>query len=198
MPDILGALLHILLLLAAAPIERSLATGWTATTSQNYEAGIDRTAAHSGVGSLYLKSQAGDAAGYAARQRIRADAYRGKKIKISAWLRAAPGGDGGALWLRIDMKNGDYILDGMLESAPADWKEVSIVASIPADAAGLTFGLRMRGKGQVWMDDVTIEPAPPAVPTTTIERRKDPTQKDAGAVYKATPVNPVNLDFEQR
>lgn len=188
----------LLLLLAALAGEKMIAPGWTAPVSAVYQAGVDRAAAHSGSAGLFLKSAAGDAQGYAAAQRIRADAYRGKRIRLSGWLRAEPGSDGGALWLRVEMQNGDYILDGMLDSAPAEWRQVSIVAPVPADATGISFGLRMKGKGVIQADDFAIEEVPPRTLTTTIERRKDPAAKDIPSRYRGASARPANLNFEQR
>jgi hypothetical protein len=174
----------------------TVAMGWSAAESPAYRASIDHRAAHSGRASLLLKSESGDVQGFAAVQRIRAGAWRGKRIRLSGWLKSSGTDRGGALWLRIDMANGDYILDGMLESSPAGWTRKEIVASVPVDAVGISFGVRMAGRGEVWADDFVLEPAPGTVPVTTIERRKNPKAGDIVGEFGKAPARAVNLGFE--
>jgi hypothetical protein len=173
-----------------------VAAGWEGPVSPDYQAGIDRRVAHRGHASIYLKSLAPSAGGDAIRQRIRADAYRGKRIRLTGWVKAE---HSGALWLRVDMSNGDYVLDNIVDMPPGDWSKRQLVADVPADALGISFGLRMKGQGQAWADDLSLDVVSTSVPTTTIERRKD---HAPGAVsrlqedYSRAPLHAVNLGFE--
>jgi hypothetical protein len=190
--------------------ERSVATGWTVPESGDYEAGIDRKVVHSGHGSLFLKSAGANAKDYSARQRIRAGAYRGKRVRLSGWVKPDQAVEGGALWLRVDFKNGDYVLDGMLELGAKDrsipmtngWAKCVLVADVPEDAIGLSFGLRMRGAGEFWGDDLALEVVSKSTPTSTIERRPYRTKDKDAAIqrmvdeYAKAPERPVNLGFE--
>lgn len=188
----------ILIFWADSPIarEKQIAPGWTAAESSNYQAAIDRKIAHGGRGSILLKSINPDSQGYAVRQRIRADSWRGKRLRFSGYIKTDQVQGGGALWLRIDMANGDYVLDGMLERSGGDWTRVEIVAAIPVDATGISFGARMIGKGQMWADDLAFEIAPPKAPTTTIERRKGKGTQKLDE-FRGAPLQPLNLSFEQ-
>lgn len=176
---------------------QNIAPNWTALPSVAYQAGIDHKVVHTGHASLFLKSDSGDARGYSARQRIRADLFRGKRIRLSGWVKSDKAPQGGALWLRIDMENGDYVLDSMLELSGRDWARVQLVAEVPPDAAGISFGLRMLGAGQIWCDDLTFDTVPLNTPTTTIERRKDKTATNVAVEYSKSPLKPGNLNFEQ-
>ena len=195
-----AALVPCLLLLADPPYanDRQVAPSWTATESTAYQASIDRKVAHTGTASLALKSTgAGDPQGYAVRQRIRAASWRGKKVRLSGWIKTDRiDSGGGAIWLRIDTASGDYILDGMLERKGSDWTRAEVVALIPDDAVGITFGARMVGQGQMWADDFQLEPAPPKALTTTIERRKSKGTQRVDDFLRAAP-RPGNLNFEQ-
>lgn len=188
---------------------RPIASGWTGSDTSDYEAGIDRKVVRGGRGSLSIKAAHVQAPHYSVRQIIRADEYRGKRIRLSGYVR--PGdADQSALWLRVDMDNGDYILDGMLGFTPRDaksakggWLQVMLVADVPKDAAGIAFGARMSGKGQMWADDLSLEVVDKGIMTNNIERRP---YKGAGAraaiqkmldEYAAAPRQPVNLGFEQ-
>jgi hypothetical protein len=183
--------------LPAQPVaERPVAPGWTAAESAAYKAAIDRRNPHSGSASLTLTSLDGARGGYAASQRISAGAYRGKRIRLSGWFRTAGTDRGGALWLRIDMANGDYVLDGVFESSSEAWKRQDIVGAVPPDAIGISFGVRVAGKGQVWADDFALQIVPGKTPTNTIERRKNRTAGNVGAQYQTARGRPVNLGFE--
>jgi hypothetical protein len=184
-------MLALLLMIAA-----SLAPGWTASDSPHYQASIDRRTAHAGHASATIRSAEPGAAGFAVSQRLRADAWRNQRVRISGWLRTEGTDRGGALWVRIDMANGDYILDSFLESAAPAWTKKEVVAPIPADAVGITFGVRLAGKGQVWADDFEIATVPPKTMTTTIERRKNRNAGDLSAAFATAPRKPLNLGFE--
>ncbi len=192
--------------------DRQIATGWTSPESGDYQVGLDHKVVHGGHSSLFLKSAGANATDYAARQRIRADAYRGKRIRLTGWVKPDNAEQGGALWLRIDMANGDYVLDGMLDLSARDrtgkdangWTRCVLVAQVPADALGISFGLRMRGKGEIWADDLSVELATRQEPTNTIERRpyraasgKEAAIKELREQYSKAPSRPVNLGFEQ-
>jgi hypothetical protein len=171
-----------------------IAAGWEGPFTPDYQAGIDHTFRHSGRSSIYLKSASNGAD--SVRQRIRADAYRGKRIRLSGWVNTDKAEQGGALWLRVDMQNGDYVLDNVVElKAHSGWTRIQLVADVPADALGISFGLRMKGPGQVWADDLKIGVAGSSVPTTTIERRKNRAE-DLRREYANAPEHPVNLGFE--
>jgi hypothetical protein len=190
--------------------ERSIAAGWTRPEPADYEAGIEHTTVHSGKGSLILKSTGSTAKDFAVRQRIRADGFRGKRVRLSGWVKPDQAVGGGALWLRVDFQNGDYVLDGMLELSPTDrsvkltngWAKCDLVADVPEDALGISFGVRMRGKGAFWADDLAFDVVAKSIPVNTIERRPYKAADKAAAIerlkdeYSKAPQRPVNLGFE--
>lgn len=179
----------------AAYLAALIAAGWEGPFTPDYQAGIDHTFRHSGRSSIYLKSASNGAD--SVRQRIRADAYRGKRLRLSGWVDTDKAEQGGALWLRVDMQNGDYVLDNVVElKTHSGWTRMELVADVPPDALGITFGLRMKGAGQVWADDLKLDVVGSSVPTTTIERRKNRAE-DLGKEYANAPEHPVNLGFEQ-
>jgi hypothetical protein len=196
---------------AAAPQDRVIATGWSAPESQDHRAAIDRSMVRGGRASILLESTGPTVRSYAVRQRIRADAYRGQRIRLTGWLKPTVAGEGNALWLRVDLSNGDYILDAMLGASEQDldearkrgWIKYDLVAEVPADAIGIAFGVRMRGKGQIRGDDLALSVVDRSVPATTIERRQLPPANRARLVeslreqYAGAPRHPVNMGFEE-
>jgi hypothetical protein len=194
----------------AWPQTRTVAPGWTGPDTSDYQAGIDRKVFRSGRASLTIKAAHAQAPNYAVRQFIRADEYRGKRIRLTGYVR--PGdAEQSALWLRVDMDNGDYILDGMLGLTPQDgkrakggWVQVMLVTDVPKDAIGIAYGARMSGKGQMWVDDLSLGVVDKGIMTNSIERRP---YAGAGAKvgiqrsreeYAAAPPQPSNLDFERQ
>jgi hypothetical protein len=196
----------------SAPPERRIATGWTLLSTADYRASIDQKVAHGGSASLLLASVSGDARAGAVRQIVGARAYLGKRIRLSGWLKTNGAEPAAALWLRIDMNNGDYVLDGMLARSPSrdaaananGWARYDIVAAVPADAMGISFGVRAEGRGELWADDFSLSEVNAKTPTTTIERRRLPDAGKQQAIallrrqYAGAPARPVNLGFEMR
>jgi len=191
--------------------DRQIAPGWTATGSPSYQAALDGNVRHTGASSLVLRLREGQPPGsFAVRQRVKADAYRGKRVQLSGWLKADRAEGGAALWLRVDMANGDYILDNMLDLTASDaaaksgWTRISLVADVPRDAAGISFGVRMKGAHEVWADDLGLKVVSNAVATTTVERRPFRGPGREAAVrqmledYGRAPLSLVNGAFEAR
>jgi hypothetical protein len=192
------------------PKERSVAAGWVSPESPEYEASIDHKVVHSGHGSVLLKAIGSTPKDFSVRQLIRADAYRGKRVRLSGWVKPDQAEEGGALWVRVDFKNGDYVLDGMLELSARDrslklvngWTKCELVADVPDDALGVSFGVRMKGKGEFRADDLALDIVPKSVPTTTIERRpyrladKEAMIQRLKDQFGRAPSHPINLGFE--
>lgn len=117
-------------------------------------------------------------------QTIRADAYRGKRVRLRAAVRVE--GGPAALWLRVDRKGGAMgFFDNMAERPirAAEWQPYDIVGQIAPDAETLNFGLMLLQGGQVWLDDVRLEGV-----------GEDVAQTGAGSRQPALVA--ANLDFE--
>jgi hypothetical protein len=98
-------------------------------------------------------------------QSFSAAAYRGKTVRLRAWLKveAAAPEDRAQLWLHVLRPNGKPgFLDNMDDRPvrPADWTACEIVAEIDSDAQFLDFGVTAIGRGRVWVDEVTFDIVP--------------------------------------
>jgi hypothetical protein len=167
--------------------------GWTCAGSRpaDYEMGVDRTVRHAGSFSAFVRSRE-DAGGFGTLlQSVGAESYRGKRIRLSGWVRAEgiePGWAG--LWLRVD---GPADEDGQAEvlafdnmgdrkiTGTSDWTRHDIVLEVPETAESLFYGLLLQQTGQVWMDELQIEVVTGDVPVTGTWRAQ----------------RPRNLDFEE-
>ena len=94
-------------------------------------------------------------------QSIRADAYRGKRVRLSGYLKTIGVNEGTAvLFMRVDgdgvVQSSDYMQNRPLMFTN-DWSRQEVVLDVPRDAIGVTYGFLLSGSGQVWLDDVAIE-----------------------------------------
>ncbi|HKW46906.1 MAG TPA: hypothetical protein VJN70_05655 [Gemmatimonadaceae bacterium] len=103
-------------------------------------------------------------------QSIRADAYRGKRVRLSGYLKTIGVNEGTAvLFMRVDgegvVQTSDYMQNRPL-MLTTDWSRQEIVLDVPRDAIGVTYGFLLSGSGQAWLDDVQIDEVGNDVATT--------------------------------
>jgi len=186
----------ILALLTLAPAAvfaaDNLPTGWTKRGSQptEYEVGVDSKIYHSGHASAYIKSIAKEFHGFGTlMQTAGPGEYLGKRVRMSAFVKADQVSEWAALWLRVDgpragIDNNMLAIDNM-QNRPLkgtfDWKKVEIVLDVSENATDIAFGIMLNNRGQAWIDDLKFEVVPPSVPITGREG----------------PTPPSNLGFEK-
>jgi len=192
---ILHGLIFFLLFSAAAhaAIVEGVPKGWylTGSSPASYVAGTDTAGSASGkCAVIQSRSEATDDKFGTIMQTIAADAYRGKRLRLSGMLRSADVKGWGGLWLRIDGQtdNKPNILgfDNM-QSRPVlgstQWRRYEIVLDVPQEAAGIAFGFLLAGKGALWAESLKLDEVDKSVPTT------------AGP-SPLLPKTPANLDFQ--
>jgi hypothetical protein len=104
-------------------------------------------------------------------QTINAAPYRGKTIRLRAWLRldASAATDKARMWVRVELSNGKAGAYDNMDDRPvqsAEWTQAEIVARVAADAETINFGAISMGKGKAWVDGVTLEVVPDGTPST--------------------------------
>ena len=143
-------------------------------------------------------------------QSVRADAYRGKRVRLSGYLKTIGVNEGTAvLFMRVDgdgtIQTSDYMQNRPLMFT-TDWSRQEVVLDVPRDAIGVTFGFLLSGSGQVWLDDVEIDEVGKDVATTgrpgglypnrdnTLSPRElDRRRRDQEVAYRRAADTPVNL-----
>lgn len=142
-------------------------------------------------------------------QSIRADAYRGKRIRLSGYLKTIGVNEGTAvLFMRVDgdgvVQTSDYMQDRPV-MLTTDWTREEIVLDIPNDAIGFTYGFMLGGSGQAWLDDVQLDVVGDDVATTgqpgglyplsrALDRQEvDRRRRDQEVAYRRASATPVNL-----
>jgi len=188
---------------ASALPPEPMPTGWMRMGMPGFRVGLDRSVGRSGgaSGHVTAESQVSNAFG-SLSQIIRADDYRGKRIRFSAYVKTRDvSGRGVGLWMRVDGNGGTMAFDNM-QSRPllgsVDWTRASVVLDVPGDAEGILFGLILASGGEVWMDDASLEVVATDVePTNMLAATADPAKvAEQRAMFANSPLSPVNLRLD--
>ncbi|MCM3715383.1 AraC family transcriptional regulator [Alkalihalobacillus oceani] len=167
--------------------------GWflSGSTPYSYEMGIDHKVYHHGRSAGYLKSLARqEVSGFATMmQEFRADAYRGKRLKLSGFLKTENVERFSGLWMRVDDASSDILQFDNMSNRPLkdsqNWNHYAIVLDIPDTSAVISFGVLLEGKGCIWVDSLKFDVVSSQVPTTNLD------------FAESLPDQPVNLSFEE-
>ena len=154
---------------------------------QDYEAGV-RADATEGPAATYLRSRAASTGFGTIMQQLKAKAYRGQRLRLSALVRSEDVERWAGRWMRIDGTSGRSSLtfDNMHDrsiTGTTDWTRHAVVLDVAAsESEKIAFGILLSGPGKLWITDVKIEAVGPDVPTTDGNLQRD---------------HPINLDFGQ-
>ena len=132
-------------------------------------------------------------------QMFKADDYRGKRLRMSAWMKSEDA-DAAAPWFRIDGAKGMLGFDNMgnrVVKGTSDWKKYESTLDVPSAATNIAFGGLVSGKGQAWLDDFVFEVVGPDVPTTNSLAPEQIEAEQAPRQPHEFPRQPVNLNFEE-
>ena len=164
--------------------------GWyrTGANPMDYDMSVDRRVAHSGKASATLKNIAVKPLGFGAlMQSFDAEAFRGKRVRMSGYLRAKNVGRGAGMLMRVDgSQTGKTLAFDNMGDRPirgtTDWTRCVIVLDVPEEASAIAFGALLTGAGQIWMDDLQFEIVGQDTATTSSIQ---------------TPNKPRNLNFKE-
>jgi hypothetical protein len=177
-----------------------LPAGWKARGAMplDYDMIRDVETSHAGAASASLRSMGMPRGFGTLLQAFQADEYRGRRVRMSATVRALEVLGWCGLWMRVDGAAEDNLaFDNMGTrkiTGTRDWATYTIVLDVPRDAAEIYFGILLDGRGRVWADDFTFEVVGKDVKTTSMRtprlpRRRPPAQDLLD--------HPVNLGFEE-
>jgi hypothetical protein len=161
---------------------------------EDYEMRLDPGAGRTGRASATIKGKGPSPAGFGTlMQSIQAGEYKGKRVRLSGWAKAAGIAEWAGLWMRVDgptTPGSSYpaalAFDNMQDrpiKGTSDWKRHEIVLDVAPEATFISFGILLNGVGQAWIDDLSLDVVGRDVPLTG---------QALGAPHK----KPVNLDFE--
>jgi hypothetical protein len=87
---------------------------------------------------------------------VRAEAFRGKRIRLRATLRMASGAGRSLLYLQVNRSASQHeTLTG--QAAGAAWRRDELLTDVSKDAETLQFGLVVAGPGEAWIDAVEVQ-----------------------------------------
>jgi hypothetical protein len=167
--------------------------GWwhAGTNPTGYSVTVDRAIRHGGSASARLTSTVKNPKGFGSLMQVAsASGYIGKRVRLSAWLKATGVQGRAGLWLRVDGRDQDpnrpIVVDVMGDRpivGTRDWQRYEIVLDVAKDAADIAYGAHISGEGSIWVDDLKFEVVDQSVATTAARR---------------PPSAPQNLNFEGR
>lgn len=180
----------ILTLLFAIPLAAAeKPEGWflSGADRASYTIEVDRSVFREGKSSARLASN-GKPTGFGTMmQSFDATEYRGKRLRLSAFVKANNVVSWAGLWMRVDGpdKTEPLAFDNMYDR-PIDgtvpWKRFEVVLDVASNARAIAFGILLDGTGTVWLDEVTLDVVNKTVPTTGVQGR---------------PRKPTNLSLEK-
>ena len=178
-------------------LQDSIPRGWRVSSNPDIYFGTDTTESHSGIASGIL--QRNDATTNmlgSMSQHIRADAYRGKRLMMSLYIKTLQVG-GAGVYYRIDGKDTSITFSNLPQwniQNTTDWLRYQIVLDVPEESVTINFGIMLMGTGTIWVDDVEFTGVDKSVTSDdTIFGKAKP--KFAKRTYTINN-QPINLDFE--
>jgi hypothetical protein len=164
---------------------------------------VDTAVKHSGKASASLRFTCGsDAYSWGSLgQKIDAAEYKGKRVRLSGWIKTAGVTSFASIWLSANGERHVLAFDNMQDRADkgtTDWKRYEVVLDIPENAINLEFGTLLSGKGQAWFDDLTLEIVGSDVPVTAklSDTEKSADRESLANLKPASRRSPLNLGFE--
>jgi hypothetical protein len=146
-------------------------TGWflAGDTPQDYAIGSEPTLLLNGK--VYLKSQVAHPSGFGTlMQAFQGSQYRGKRVRMTATVKAQAVQNWAGLWMRVDGKNQHVLSFDNMQNRPIrgtlDWKQYAIVLDVPQESTGIFFGILLVGPGEVWLENVRFDIVNNTVPKT--------------------------------
>lgn len=156
----------------------------------DYSYGVDKTVVKNGKPSAYIATTNMLKEPTCMGQVFSAEKYKGKRVKLSGYLKTEGAKAYAGLWLRVDGKNAtdtELAFDSLQGSAglhgDTDWRDIKLVIDVPPEAAEIIFGVVFSGVGKVWINGFKFE----------IVSKDEPLTCHNNANW--TNVEPENLDF---
>ena len=161
--------------------EKGRPAGWMGKT-KGYAVLLDPEVTHGGQTSARIERRDDvetDKTVAPLTQAMPATAWRGKRVRLTGWLRTRDITTGWAgLWMRTDSETAPALaFDNMPDRGPrgtTDWKRYEVVLDVAPEATDIFFGVVLAGNGAVWADDLVIEEVPKSVPTTELKKKAQP------------------------
>lgn len=133
--------------------------------------------AHGNSVSLASKGAVSGTATATLMQTIKADDYRGKRVRFAGYIKGQGVKSWAGLWMRInDAADKVIVLDNMEKRAfqgDGDWRKLEVVLDIPSDSSKISFGTLLVGQGRIWVSGLDFQVVDATVPVTEKSSRPE-------------------------
>jgi hypothetical protein len=128
-------------------------------------------AAHTGKNAALLACLATKPSGFGTlMQMFDATKYRGKRIRLTAYVKTLDVTGWTGLWMRVDGSSGPSLAFDNMQDRPikgtTSWAQYNVVLDVPDGAQAIAFGVLLYGTGSAWVDDFDFEVVGPEVATS--------------------------------
>jgi hypothetical protein len=161
--------------------------------SSEYDMGIAKGEGEHGKNAATIKYKEGATGFGTLMQSCIPYKYLGKRVRMTGSIKSENVESFSGMWLRVDQASSLTALafDNMQNrgiTGTTGWKKYEIVLDVPTNATLLSYGVQLRGKGQVWFENISFEEVDKSIPVTGTETIGQP-----GFVQP----EPSNLNFEE-
>lgn len=171
---------------------KNIPAGWIlgGSNPHDYSVGIDLAESYSGFASAFIKSTAARPIGFVTlMQTFKANNYRNQRIRLTAYVKTKLVSEFAGVWMRINDIVGRPLAYDDMRTRPVvgttDWNLVTIVLDVPPVGDEISIGVILRGKGQVWIDNLKFTTVGMDAPLTDLYNDK------------VDQYSPQNLNFEE-
>lgn len=185
--------------LGCVSLSAAIPRGWylQGTKPADYEVAVDHEADYSHNASVVLRAKSPTAEGFGTlMQQVRADNFRGRRVRFGGNLKAEDVQDWTGLWMRVNKGKLVVAFDNMQNrtvKGTRGWLYYEIVLDVPPEATDISFGVLLSGAGEIWFSHPVFEVVQSNVPTTGRAIKPFEMEQVSKAEF---PQGPVNLAFE--
>lgn len=127
-----------------------------------YAMGMDSAVQLDGKDSGFVKSRYPAAKGFGTLMQVfDATPYRGKRVRMTGFVKTRNVRGWAALWMRADSPNAHTGTYGSMEKNPIrgtrDWKAYEVVVDVPNDCELISLALVLTGHGQAWINNIKLQ-----------------------------------------
>jgi hypothetical protein len=170
--------------------------GWVALHGSPFKMGYDLNIKHGGEASVFLERDL-PTGGVELRQIFQGKAFRGKRVQLTAFVKAEAVAGDADIFLTVDKEfaSTDRLQNKGRVQGSSDWQAYTFTLDVPDDASFITISAILRGPGKIWLDDFSLKTVGKEVPVSEVVKRSDgdlPVSFFAGQYADTL----MNLDFE--
>jgi AraC family transcriptional regulator len=161
---------------------------------------IDSSVKRSGKSSARISNKGGSVDNFGTlMQAIEADKYRGKRLRLSGWLRAE-NAKSAQMWMRVHTSPTLIVGFDNMDNRPirgnSEWQRYDLVLDVPKNATYIAFGALLFGSGTIWIDDFELNTVDGYVSSTNMLTPEDVQDDKEQKITRRIHKSPVNLNFE--